>query len=121
MDGGPVPPSSPLRAESSSNSSSQGSKPKYHIATPLALLGRCASPVDCPVCGERALTKVIYKVGNTTHVWAAGLFATTILLSPLPYLFNSTKDRDHRCGNCDILLATWHKSGSVDVHQFVIS
>lgn len=44
-------------------------------------------------------------------------FCFTLCLCFIPYMMNSLKDVQHNCGNCGVLLATWHKSGSVDVHM----
>ncbi|OAP63355.1 hypothetical protein AYL99_02582 [Fonsecaea erecta] len=80
-------------------------------------LGMSAAPVDCPACGQRAMTNVSYHTGNTTHVWAGVACCLTGLLCFVPYLMNSLKDVQHRCGVCGVLLATWHKSGVVEVHM----
>ncbi len=50
-------------------------------------------------------------------VWAGITFCFTLCLCFIPYMMNSLKDVQHNCGNCRVLLATWHKSGSVDVHM----
>lgn len=34
----------------------------------------------------------------------------------IPYLINGLKDVEHKCGSCGVTLATWHKSGHVDVY-----
>jgi len=36
----------------------------YQTATPLSGLGRVPAPVDCPVCGQRSMTRISYKIGN---------------------------------------------------------
>lgn len=36
----------------------------YQTATPLSGLGRVPAPVDCPVCGQRSMTKISYKIGS---------------------------------------------------------
>ena len=38
---------------------------QYQTATPLQSLGEGASPVDCPACHQRALTRTDYVSGNT--------------------------------------------------------
>ncbi|EXA32748.1 hypothetical protein FOVG_16081 [Fusarium oxysporum f. sp. pisi HDV247] len=87
---------------------------QYKTACPIATLGRSPAPVDCPGCGKRALTSTSFLVGNTTHGWAAaicGLFC----LGCIPYLMNDTKDVEHKCGQCGITLATWHRSGTTEI------
>jgi hypothetical protein len=42
-------------------------QPTYQTSTPLALLGRYASPADCPACGQRAITRIAHVVGNATQ------------------------------------------------------
>ncbi|KAF2197203.1 hypothetical protein GQ43DRAFT_381531, partial [Delitschia confertaspora ATCC 74209] len=87
----------------------------YQHATPIASLNRAPSPTDCPACGQRAMTTVSYEVGNSTHAWALGLCCFTCL-GCIPYLMNSLKDVQHKCGRCGVLLATWHRSGTTEVH-----
>lgn len=88
---------------------------QYQNATPIASLGRSAAPADCPACGQRAMTLVSYEIGNSTHAWALGLCCFACL-GCIPYLMNSLKDVQHKCGKCGVLLATWHRSGSTEVH-----
>ncbi|KAI4229010.1 MAG: hypothetical protein LQ349_006457 [Xanthoria aureola] len=88
----------------------------YHTATPIANLGEGAAPVDCPCCHMRALTKTEYHSGNTTNAWAA-VICFCFCLGCIPYLIRSLKDVEHKCGHCGVLLATWHNSGRVVVHQ----
>jgi len=90
----------------------------YRTATPLTALGRYAAPVDCPSCGERAVTRIEYVTGNATHAWACGLFWVTGFFCMLPYCHNGFKDVEHRCGNCGMMLALCHRSGGTEVHQF---
>jgi lipopolysaccharide-induced tumor necrosis factor-alpha factor len=87
----------------------------YQNATPIAALSRGPAPADCPACGQRAMTNVHYEVGNSTHAWALGL-CCLICLGCIPYLMNSLKDVQHKCGRCGVLLATWHRSGTTEVH-----
>ncbi|EXJ91677.1 hypothetical protein A1O3_00227 [Capronia epimyces CBS 606.96] len=90
---------------------------QYRQAVAIPNLGMSPAPVDCPCCGQRCMTNVSYHSGNTTHVWAVMTCCLTGLFCFVPYLMNSLKDVQHRCGNCGVLLATWHKSGAVDVHM----
>ncbi|KAF2473077.1 uncharacterized protein BDR25DRAFT_302093 [Lindgomyces ingoldianus] len=87
----------------------------YQNATPIASLNRSPAPADCPACGQRAMTNVSYEIGNTTHAWALGL-CCLVCLGCIPYVMNSLKDVQHKCGRCGVLLATWHRSGTTEVH-----
>ncbi|KAL2040006.1 hypothetical protein N7G274_007409 [Stereocaulon virgatum] len=89
---------------------------QYTQAKPLHSLGEAAAPVDCPVCRQRALTRIENVSGNTTHMWALVLCAC-LCLGCIPYLITSLKDIEHKCGNCGVLLATWKRSGRTVVHQ----
>ena len=87
----------------------------YQNATPIASLNRGPAPADCPACGQRAMTNVAFETGNTTHAWALAT-CCLCLLGCIPYLMNSLKDVTHKCGRCGVLLATWHRSGTTEVH-----
>jgi len=93
-----------------------GQSAQFQSATPIASLGRGPAPADCPACGQRAMTNVAFEVGNSTHAWALGLCCFTWCLCWIPYLMNSLKDVQHKCGKCGVLLATWHRSGTTEVH-----
>jgi hypothetical protein len=41
---------------------------QYHTYTPLPNLGPGASPVNCPSCGQRALTRISYSSGSRTQL-----------------------------------------------------
>ncbi|KAF2760978.1 hypothetical protein EJ05DRAFT_248408 [Pseudovirgaria hyperparasitica] len=88
---------------------------QFQNVTPIASLGRGPAPVDCPACGQRAMSSINYEVGNSTHAWALAL-CCLVCLGCIPYLMNSLKDVQHKCGRCGVLLATWHRSGSTEVH-----
>jgi len=90
----------------------------YQTATPLNVLGRSGAPVDCPVCGQRTMSRTTPVIGNSNHVWAGAVCLLTGFFCFIPYLMDSLKNVEHRCGGCGVLLATVHKSGTVDVHQF---
>jgi len=90
----------------------------YKTATPLNVLGRTGAPADCPACGQRNMTRIVTVVGNTNHLYAGIVFLFTGICCFIPYLMDAMKDVEHRCGNCGVLLATVHKSGRVDVHQY---
>lgn len=87
----------------------------YQSVTPIASLNRSPAPADCPACGQRAMTNVAYETGNTVHAWALGLCCFACL-GCIPYLMTSLKDVQHKCGRCGVLLATWHRSGTTEVH-----
>ena len=87
----------------------------YQNATPIASLSRGPAPADCPACGQRAMTNCAFETGNTTHAWAFGL-CCLCCLGCVPYVMNSMKDVTHKCGRCGVLLATWHRSGTTEVH-----
>ncbi|KAJ4986080.1 LITAF-like zinc finger domain-containing protein [Stagonosporopsis vannaccii] len=93
----------------------QASGPVYQNATPIASLGRGPAPADCPACGQRSMTNCAFETGNTTHAWAFGL-CCLCCLGCIPYIMNSLKDVTHKCGRCGVLLATWHRSGTTEVH-----
>ncbi|PVH91924.1 hypothetical protein DM02DRAFT_620229 [Periconia macrospinosa] len=88
---------------------------QYQSATPIASLNRGPAPADCPACGQRSMTNTAFETGNTTHAWAFGL-CCLVCLGCIPYIMNSTKDVQHKCGKCGVLLATWHRSGTTEVH-----
>ncbi|KAE8423929.1 LITAF-like zinc ribbon domain-containing protein [Aspergillus pseudocaelatus] len=88
----------------------------YNAATPLHALQRGPTPVDCPICGVREMTRTEAESGNTTHGWAA-VICCCFCLGCIPYLMSSLKDYNHYCGQCGTMLATWHNSGRVEVHQ----
>jgi lipopolysaccharide-induced tumor necrosis factor-alpha factor len=87
----------------------------YQNATPIANLGRGPAPADCPACGQRAMTNVAFETGNTTHLWGI-VCCCFACLGCIPYVMNSLKDVQHKCGRCGVLLATWHRSGTTEVH-----
>lgn len=93
----------------------QPQQSQYRTATPLHSLGEAPAPVDCPSCGNRALTRIEYKSGQTTLGWAAVICAC-FCLGCIPYLINGLKDIEHKCGHCGVLLARWHRSGRTVVH-----
>jgi lipopolysaccharide-induced tumor necrosis factor-alpha factor len=54
---------------------------------------------------------------ENTSGWAVGLCCLTWFFCWVPYVVDGFKNVDHNCGQCGVLLATWHRSGGVDVHQ----
>ncbi|KAL1998861.1 hypothetical protein VTN02DRAFT_5462 [Thermoascus thermophilus] len=93
-----------------------GAPQAYLTAKPISTLTKTPEPVDCPVCGQREITSVRYERGNTTHAWAC-LLCFCFCLGCVPYLMESAKDAVHRCGRCGATLATWHRSGRLEVHH----
>ncbi|KAL2012888.1 hypothetical protein VTN00DRAFT_413 [Thermoascus crustaceus] len=93
-----------------------GAQQVYLTAKPISTLTKAPAPVDCPVCGQREITSVSYESGNTTHAWAC-LLCFCFCLGCVPYLIESVKDAVHHCGRCNATLATWHRSGWLEVHQ----
>ncbi|KAJ5101367.1 hypothetical protein NUU61_003589 [Penicillium alfredii] len=88
----------------------------YANATPLQSIQKAPTPVDCPTCGQREMTRTEAVTGKTTHGWAAVLCCCACI-GCLPYLMSSLKDVNHFCGKCGVMLATWHNSGRVEVIQ----
>ncbi|KAE8370929.1 LITAF-like zinc ribbon domain-containing protein [Aspergillus caelatus] len=68
----------------------------YNAATPLHALQRGPTPVDCPICGVREMTRTEAESGNTTHGWAA-VICCCFCLGCIPYLMSSLKDYNHYC------------------------
>ncbi|KAL4913308.1 LITAF-like zinc ribbon domain-containing protein [Aspergillus aurantiobrunneus] len=89
---------------------------QYPIAVPLHALQRVSQAVDCPFCHQREMTRIEAVNGSTTHGWAA-LLCCCACVGCIPYLMATFKDMNHSCGKCGNLLATYHGSGHVVVHQ----
>ncbi|KAL5343037.1 LITAF-like zinc ribbon domain-containing protein [Aspergillus crustosus] len=89
---------------------------QYPTAVPLHALQRTSQVVDCPVCGQREMTRTEGVTGKTTHGWA-GVLCFCACLGCIPYLAAAFKDINHMCGRCGHLLATYHNSGHVEVHK----
>jgi len=89
-------------------------------ASPLSSLNMSSAPVDCPMCGARAVTRITFVAGSQTHVCGI-LLCLFIGLGCLPYIGTGTKDVEHRCGNCGVLLAKWHRSGATEVLAHTIA
>ncbi|PGH08661.1 hypothetical protein AJ79_05943 [Helicocarpus griseus UAMH5409] len=81
---------------------------------PLMALQSVTAPVICPRCGVYGQTKTETESGGFTHLLAAAL-CCFICLGCIPYCIDSAKDVHHRCGNCSVLLATYHRSGRTEV------
>ncbi|CAJ0538843.1 Ff.00g067550.m01.CDS01 [Fusarium sp. VM40] len=57
------------------------------------------------------------KSGGMMHSIAA-LACFTSCLGCIPYLIGSLKDVHHQCGNCNMPLADYHRSGHTEVRCF---
>jgi lipopolysaccharide-induced tumor necrosis factor-alpha factor len=44
-----------------------GQARQFQNAVAIPNLGMGAAPVDCPTCGQRAMTNISYHAGNTTQ------------------------------------------------------
>ncbi|CAI7611160.1 unnamed protein product [Penicillium glandicola] len=77
----------------------------YVTAVPLHSVQSAPCPVDCPVCGERELTRVEAVSGGTTHGWAA-ILCFCCCLGCIPYLMASLKDVEHSCDKMIRLIFT---------------
>ncbi|KAI9374128.1 LITAF-like zinc ribbon domain-containing protein [Aspergillus egyptiacus] len=88
----------------------------YPTAVPLHSLHRTPQVVDCPACKQREMTRVEAVTGNSTHAWAAVLCCCACI-GCIPYFVAGLKDVDHICGKCGSVLATYHNSGHIEVHQ----
>lgn len=58
------------------------------------------------------LTKISHK-----SAWAAGLCLASCLCAWIPFVVDATKDVNHYCDHCKVLLATWHRSGRTEVNR----
>ncbi|KAH7149058.1 LITAF-like zinc ribbon domain-containing protein [Dactylonectria estremocensis] len=98
----------------------QGIRPAGGMGTqtfasaPIELLQSMPAPVHCPSCGTRAVTVATPETGNFVH-GAAALMCFFTCLGCIPYLISSLKDVNHRCSNCGIPLAKFHRSGRTEV------
>lgn len=54
----------------------QTTQHNFRTATPIAALGRNGAPVDCPSCGNRAMTITNFVAGNTTQYVIAPILDT---------------------------------------------
>jgi len=85
--------------------------------TPIQSLNRDSAVVDCPKCHQKQPTRVEYKIGGMTHLFAAWLGLGTMCLAAwVPYTISGAKDVDQFCGHCGVLLATKHRSGRVEIY-----
>jgi len=84
---------------------------------PHMLLRRKPAMVNCRMCGCNGLTRTEFVIGNTNHALATVFFFTTGVFFWIPYKIKSWRNINHQCGICGVLVATWHKSGRIDVFQ----
>ncbi|KAJ4983078.1 litaf-like zinc finger domain-containing protein [Stagonosporopsis vannaccii] len=116
MNGEPALP--PYPTENYKMSIPASNTPKHPNIIPLSTLTRSPAPVECPACKHRGITSTDYESGNTTRAWALGLLLLTWCLCCIPYCMTSTKNVSHKCGQCGVLLATWHRSGHTEVQLY---
>jgi len=83
---------------------------------PYSLLGRWPATVICSACGQKAMTRVGYKIGAGSHSWAAVFFFTTGIFVFIPYVAKRFKNVRHKCGKCGRLLATCHYGTGTETH-----
>ncbi|KAH6884829.1 LITAF-like zinc ribbon domain-containing protein [Thelonectria olida] len=81
---------------------------------PLQMLQSQSAPVLCPSCGRRNMTVTTPESGGFTHGIAA-LACFVACLGCIPYCITSLKDVHHKCANCGIPLAHFHRSGRTEV------
>ncbi|KAK7421495.1 hypothetical protein QQX98_002194 [Neonectria punicea] len=92
-----------------------GVVPQDNLAcAPIQMLQSQSAPVLCPSCGMRNMTVVTSEAGGFLHGVAA-LVCLVSCLGCIPYCIRSLKDVHHKCGNCGIPLATFHRSGRTEV------
>ncbi|KAL9053829.1 MAG: hypothetical protein Q9162_004548 [Coniocarpon cinnabarinum] len=82
-----------------------------HLSTESAL-------IDCPRCQTNTRTKVTKERGEAVTLWSVVLCCVTgALLAWVPCVIDACKDTVHRCGQCDLLIATVTSSGVTNVAQ----
>ena len=65
--GGPVPNGQPQQMGGGVSNPAQNDGSQFKTATAIPNLGMGPSPVDCPSCGKRGMTRISYHPGNTTQ------------------------------------------------------
>ncbi|KAF4970084.1 hypothetical protein FZEAL_10116, partial [Fusarium zealandicum] len=86
-------------------------------SVPIQSLQTQSAPVVCPSCGARGMTVTTPESGGFTHAIAA-LVCFVSCLGCIPYCISSLKDVHHRCGNCGVPLADYHRSGRTEVRYW---
>ncbi|KAF7544162.1 hypothetical protein G7Z17_g10174 [Cylindrodendrum hubeiense] len=95
-----------------------GNYPQNNLAcAPIEMLQSQSAPVRCPSCGTRANTVTTPESGGFQHGVAA-LVCLVSCLGCIPYCISSLKDVHHKCGNCGVPLAKFHRSGRTEVLAF---
>jgi len=85
-----------------------------------AVRGRSQGHHMCQGIQHSLSDPLLYLLSRTNSMvcsfslWALGL-CLCVLLPCIPYLMDSTKDVNHHCGHCGVQLATWYRSGNVQV------
>ncbi|KAM0425599.1 hypothetical protein ACHAPT_009130 [Fusarium lateritium] len=115
------PPPAHLQNPNDFPPQSQGPPPQQHqqpqqnySSVPLQSLQSQSAPVVCPSCGARDMTVTTAEAGGFTHGVAA-LVCFVSCLGCIPYCISSLKDVHHRCANCGVPLADYHRSGRTEV------
>ncbi|KAF5657755.1 litaf zinc finger [Fusarium denticulatum] len=89
------------------------------LSVPLDELKDRSATVICPRCEVRTRTITEVKSGNVTHLTAGVLVvASVLLLAWVPYVISGLKNVLHYCGNCNLFLAEYHRSGRTEVARY---
>lgn len=92
-------------------------RPQFRNTVPLQALTSAPAPVQCPSCGAVGLTITDIQVGMFTHAIALAVCVFTCL-GCIPYCISGFKDVEHKCSNCGVRLAMWHRSGRTEVLMY---
>ncbi|KAF5022869.1 hypothetical protein F66182_5102 [Fusarium sp. NRRL 66182] len=88
--------------------------PPGQTVTPLNLLAEQPDTVDCPFCQRRAETKVKKTSSQMTHIYATGLFFTTLFGVIFPYACHCASNISHHCKNCGRKVAFKQHGGQME-------
>ncbi|KAL4723543.1 hypothetical protein ACLX1H_009180 [Fusarium chlamydosporum] len=114
----PANPPPTHQSQQHHNGSFQPAQQQQNLQSlPIQALQSQSAPVVCPSCGVRAMTVTKAESGGFTHAIAAGVCFFTCL-GCIPYCIESLKDVHHQCGNCNMPLADYHRSGRTEVRCF---
>ncbi|XP_055319567.1 lipopolysaccharide-induced tumor necrosis factor-alpha factor homolog [Sitodiplosis mosellana] len=74
------------------------------------MFGPDPTAVQCPACGHRVLTRIVYRANIMTHLIAVlCCFLTGFLCCLLPYCIDSCKEAQHYCPACGAYLGTYSR------------
>ncbi|KAF4991279.1 hypothetical protein FGRMN_7939 [Fusarium graminum] len=114
----PTNPAPTHQAPQDKHASPQGQAQQQNFQSmPIQNLQSQSAPVVCPSCGVRSMTVTKAESGGMMHGIAA-LVCFVSCLGCIPYLIDSLKDVHHQCGNCNMPLADYHRSGRTEVRCF---